>query len=565
MKHHQKAAQYAIEVVEGDIVACKAVTQACQRFINDLEKQEKAKYPYYFDVSSADHVCEFIELLPHTKGPWAAKKQRLTLEPWQTFILCNLFGWLDKKTKQRRFRKAYIQVARKNGKSILVSGVGVYMLVGDGEHGAEVYCGATNEKQALEVFTPARLMCESTPDLCSYYDVKPLKSKIIRTTDNSFFEPVIGNPKDGGSPHCGIVDEYHEHKDNSTVETFVTGMGARALEGSPLLLIITTSGHNIDGPCFDEYTLCKKVLDGSEEDERLFSIIYEIDQSEKEGEPCDDWSDPANLIKANPNMGVSVGKEYLEDQLKDAIKDPKKQNAFLTKHLNKWVNAAESWLSFQAWKKCAQDFKESDLAGWECMHAIDLASRCDIAAYVKTFFKTIDGAIHYRVVPKFFVPGEHTDTSGRYQKWIRNKYMIATDGEEIDFNIIEENIKADCKQYGAKEVPFDPWNATQLAQNLADDDLPVIEFNQTVKNMSGAMYEVEAAIKSGRLQYQKSPVLDWMISNIVVKIDRNDNIFPRKERNRNKIDGGVAMIMGVGRAMVYKDETTDFSQGLLCV
>jgi len=567
MSHTERMAQYAIDISEGKIKSCKASLQACQRFIDDLDKSQKKTFKWEFVPGLVENVCNFIELLPHTKGVWAGRRENIKLEPWQSFVLGNIFGWVDKETKKRRFRKAYIQVARKNGKSIFAAGIGLYMMTEDGEHGAEVYCGATNKKQAMEVFTPARIMAEKTPEFCDFYNVKPLKSQIIRQSDNGFFEPVIGQPKDGGSPHCGIVDEYHEHMDNGTVDTFLTGMGARSVGGSPLLLIITTAGFNIDGPCFDEYMLCKKVLEGSETDDRLFAIIYEIDQSHREGEISDNWEDPENLIKANPNLGVSVGREFLEGQLEDAKRDPKKQNAFLTKHLNKWVSAGEPWLSFNAWQSCGKQVTEEEYLGWECMHAIDLASKCDIAAYVKVFYKFIDDKMHYAVFPKFFLPSEACkgEKSGKYEKWRIQKHIIVTDGEEIDFATIEKEILEDCRKYGSIEIPFDPWNATYLAQKLADEDLPVIEFGQTAKNMSAAMYEIEAAVKSKRLVHNENPVFSWMMSNIVVQPDRNDNIFPRKDRAVNKIDGPVGMIMGVARAMTYRDESPDFSEGLLVI
>jgi phage terminase large subunit-like protein len=565
--HTERLAQYALDITDGKIKACKAVILACQRFIDDLDKSADDTYKWEFRPSLAENVCNFIELLPHTKGQWAGRRETIKLEPWQSFVLGNIFGWVDKETGTRRYRKAYIQVARKNGKSIFAAGIGLYMLTEDGEHGAEVYCGATNKRQAMEVYTPARIMCEKTPELCEHYDVKALKSQIIRQSDNGFFEPVIGQPKDGGSPHAAIVDEYHQHSDNSMVDCFITGMGARSMGGSPLLLIITTAGFNIDGPCYDEYALCKKVLEGSEEDDRLFAIIYEIEQSQRDGELSDNWEDPENLIKANPNLGVSVSREFLEDQLNDARRDPKKQNAFLTKHLNKWVAAGEAWLSFAAWEACGTDPDPDKYIGWDCMHGIDLASKCDIAAYVKVFFKLVDDKMLYRVFPKFFIPKAAcmSEKSGKYESWDISGHVITSEGEEIDFEFIKQHILADCRKYGAIEIPYDPWNATYLAQNLADEDLPVLEFQQTAKNMSAAMYEIEAAVKSKRLRHDGNPVMNWMLSNVQIRRDLGDNLYPRKARSSEKIDGIVGAIMGVARAMAYRDENLDFSEGLLVV
>ncbi len=560
MLHHQKAIQYALDIRGRKILACKAIKGACNRFIKDLDKSEKKTYPYYFDPELADHACRFIEKLPHTKGQWAAKKELIVLEPWQCFIIANIFGWIDKKTGKRRFRKADIFVARKNGKSIFAAGIGLYMLTADEEHGAEVYCGATSMKQAYEVFTPARQMCLSTPDLTDYFDIKPWKSVISRTSDNAKFQPVIGTPKDGASPHCGIVDEYHEHKTSETIDTFKTGMGARAISGSPLLLVISTAGYDIEGPCFDEALYAKKVALGSIEDERLFSAVYELDDG-------DDWTNKKNFIKANPNLDISISSEFLSDGLTDAKKDAKQQTAFITKHLNRWVNAANTWINYEDWRKCGENLNESDFVGWDCIHTIDLASKIDVASYGKTFFKVFDGKLHYYTFLKFFLPSQavEDDKTGRYKKWVDQGYIIKTEGQEVDFEFIKQHIIKDAKKFGAVEIAFDPWNAAKVAQELADEGLTVLEFAQSTKNFSGAMYECEGAIKSKRMHHPNNPVLDWMVSSIAVKRDHNDNIFPRKESNASKIDGGVCMIMGVARALTYKDTSTDYTDGLMIV
>ena len=224
-------------------------------------------------------------------------------------------------------------------------------------------------------------------------------------------------------------------------------------------------------------------------------------------------------------------------------------------------------MAFNDWQRCGANIHPEQFVGWDCFHGIDLASKCDIAAYVKVFMKMDGDKVLYKVFPKFFVPAEMVkrEKSGKYRKWEISKHLIATQGEEIDFQQIKEHIMQDCSNYGANEIPYDPWNATYLAQQLADEDLPVLEFGQTAKNMSGAMYEIEAAVKSGRLQHNGNPVMSWMMSNILVQPDRNENIFPRKSRPGSKIDGAVGMIMGVARAMVYRDENADFSEGLLVV
>jgi phage terminase large subunit-like protein len=311
--------------------------QACQRFIDDFNRD----FEFVFDPVLAERACRFIENLPHTKGRWAAKGENLKLEPWQKFIVCNLFGWVNERGL-RRFRIAYVKVPRKNGKSILFAAIGHYMFTRDGEFGAEVYSGATTEKQAFEVFAPARLMAIRTEDYRSHFGIEVNAKNINIVANGSKFEPLVGKPGDGHSPSCALIDEYHEHDSNELVETMQTGMGARE---QPLLLMITTAGDNISGPCFDTETECKKILERSYEDERIFSVMYGVD-------PDDDWTSPDILRKANPNYDVSVIGEFLEAQQKQAIRNASKQNSFKRKHLNIWVGAHTAWLNMESVAKC---------------------------------------------------------------------------------------------------------------------------------------------------------------------------------------------------------------------
>jgi phage terminase large subunit-like protein len=310
---------------------------------------------YRYDVAKADHVCSFIEKLPHTKGQWARKRpgqsNRIELEPWQLFIVCSIFGWVEKETGFRKYSEAYICVPRKNAKSTLAAAIGLYMLCADGEYGAEIYSGATKEKQAMEVFRPALLMAKKTPQLHKWFGVECAVKSIYREEDGSRFEPVVGNPGDGASPSCAIVDEYHEHETTILHDTMQTGMGARE---QGLLLVITTAGSNIDGPCHILQGDVEKMLDGLIEDENLFGIIYTVTVPEElvgtpEGENF--WKTEAALRMANPNYGVSVFAEFLLKSLRQAIQSAHKQNVFKTKHLNIWVNAATAWMNMDAFRR----------------------------------------------------------------------------------------------------------------------------------------------------------------------------------------------------------------------
>lgn len=286
--HVEKALQYAEDVVSGRILACKWVRLACQRHLRDLERQEDDAWPYWYDPRAAERVCKLIELLPHTKGKWAArhrgKSNLIVLEPWQCFIVCVLYGWMKKEPNDdgrylRRFQLAYMAVPRKNGKSQLVAALGLYHLAADGEPGAEVYCGATSKDQAHEVFRPAKRMAESevTEGFRRSLGVEVAAESIFVPRTGSFFRALIGKPGDGSSPSCYICDEFHEHKDSEQYDTMRTGQGARE---QPITLVITTAGENIGSPCHLLQQDIEKILEGTITDaaaEETFGIIWTID------------------------------------------------------------------------------------------------------------------------------------------------------------------------------------------------------------------------------------------------------------------------------------------------
>ena len=298
----EKAMVWGRAVLRGKVPACRYIHQAVQRHFDDVANSRKRTFRFKFDPAKAEKKLKLIQLLPHTKGEWAFKRQLITLEPWQLFGLAVTFGWVKKKGGHRRFRESYWEVPRKNGKSVVAGGVGISMFVADGEFGAEVYAGATTEKQAWEVFRPAKLMITKSPMLIEAAGIEVNASNMNIPSDFSRFEPLIGNPGDGASPSCAIVDEYHEHPTSAQYDTMLTGMGARR---QPLMFIITTAGADIEGPCYDKRRQVIEMLEGTVPDEELFGWIWTLDEG-------DDWTDPKMLAKANPNHGVSVFQDYLE-------------------------------------------------------------------------------------------------------------------------------------------------------------------------------------------------------------------------------------------------------------
>ena len=370
------AEQYARDVTSGEIKASKYIKLACQRHLDDLDWQEDDAFAYRFDAKAATKVCQFVELMPHTKGNWARERKTLIMEPWQVFMTVCLFGWMRRKDNTRRFRRFLLLVPRKNGKSAWAAAIGLYMLCADGEYGAEVYSGARNEKQAWEVFKPAKLMASKLPFLLNHYGVDVNASNISIIGNGSKFEPIIGDPGDGASPSLAIVDEYHEHDTNKLFDTMETGMGAR---DQPLMLVITTAGDNIAGPCYEMQQDAQKMLEGTRQDDELLALIFGCDEG-------DDWTDPAILRKANPNMGVSVGEDFLLARQKDAMTTPRKAGVFKTKHLNIWVQSRAAYYNVQRFSEVADPSLTLDqFEGRECIIGVDLAEKRDLTAIEYTF------------------------------------------------------------------------------------------------------------------------------------------------------------------------------------
>lgn len=547
MTYSERANRYAADVLSGSVVACKWVRLACVRHKKDI-----AAGVYLFDPERADRACKFIELFPHTKGKWAAKRQGIKLEDWQCFSICSIFGWLNCETGQRRFRKAYFCVPRKNGKSIIAGGIGNYMFLADGEFGPEVYSGAVTEKQAFEVFRPAKQMIDRTPAIKERFGVFCGAKGMSRSDNGARFEVVIGNPGDGASPSCGIVDEYHEHPTDSLVDTFVTGMGARE---QPLLLIITTAGSNIAGPCRMFQADVEKILEGSAVDEETFGVIYSIDEG-------DDWTGEEALRKANPNYDISVFGSFLKAQQAAAIRYSGKQNIFKTKHLNIWVNAAVSWMNMEKWNKLADAPPETEMKGQACWICVDLASKIDIAARVKVFRKSVSGVDHYYGYCTSYLPEERAEDPEcqHYQSWMHDGHLLTTPGNAIDYETIQNDTVADIKLFKARELGFDPWNAAQFAQNIAKERVTCVEIPQQVRYLSEPMKEIESLVADGRFHHDGNPVFTWMMSNVICHTDNKENIFPRKERPESKIDGAVALIMAMSRALLGNSNSSIYSQ-----
>lgn len=556
MTFADRASAYATAVAAGEIDACRTVERACSRFLRDLNRTD-----WTFRPDLVERVCEFAELMPHVKGKWARVRELIVLQDWQVFILACLFGFVGADGR-RRYRQAYIMLPRKQGKSVLAAIIGLYMLVMDGEAGAEVYCGATSEQQAWEVFRPAKLMAEKAGadgpgEFLDEFGVT-VAARSIYTVEGSRFQPVIGKPGDGSSPHCAIIDEYHEHDTPDQFDTMLTGMGARE---QPLALVITTAGDNLAGPCYDMQKFAVDVLEGHIRDDRFFAVIYTIDKD-------DDWRDFNVWRKANPNLGVSIFEDFLIARHQEALKRPAKQGINLTKHLNVWVSSRDAWLPMADWQACAGQFTFEELAGCRAWLAMDLATKIDVAALVAKV-EMADGRFAY--LPYFYLPEavvleSRSKNTAAYAGWAADGYLTLTPGDATDFEFIAQDVRKLLRHLDVQAVGFDPYQAHHLAQQLQAEGAPMIEYPMQTRTLSPPMREMEAAIVAKTRVHPGNPMFDWMASNVTAKEDGRGNIYPRKPHGQEhlKIDGITAALMAEGLSMEEAEPSSVYEErGLL--
>lgn len=548
------AADYCSAVLAGKIPAGRLLKLACKRQVDDLRRWSKEGSPFHFDKGAASRVCKFIELLTHVKGELAGT--RIRLEPWQVFILTTAFGWLDA-DGNRRFRRVYIEVARGNGKSALSSGVGLYCLCADKEPGAEVYSFATTRDQAKIVWGDAKAMTQANADLRKAFGLQVLANALYLPSSNSTFQAksAEGSTLDGLNTHLAIIDELHAHKTRAVYDVVETSLGKRR---NSLLWCITTAGFDLSGICYEVRGMVSAVLEGTAQDERQFGVIFTIDEG-------DDWRTDEALMKANPNWGVSVRPEVVKGLQAKAMLMAAAENNFKTKHLDVWCNANAAWMSMDKWDACAdQGLSPDDFEGCPCWIGLDLANKRDLAAKVLVFAKTIDGKQHFAVFGDYYLPKKTVEESSnsQYSGWERDGLITATEGVVTDFNRIADDIRRDCARFDVREVRYDPWQANQLATTLAEEGVPMVEVRQTVQNLSDPMKQLEAYVFDKRLHHDGNACLRWQVSNVVAHVDAKDNIYPRKERPENKIDGVVATIIALSGAVLCAEAPAAFEEFL---
>lgn len=553
--HVTEAMHYAREVVSGGVVAGKWAKAACQRQLDDLAKWETdPDYPYVWRADLAARRIRYIELLRHVKGRWAG--QRIMLEPWQKFCVACVFGWVRKADGMRRFRTAYTEVARKNAKTTVMAGVGLSMLTDDNEFGAEVYSAATTRDQARLVFDLAQQMARMDGEFRARFGVDVLTHSLSVRDTASKFVPLSaeGSTLDGLNVSCALIDELHAHKTRSVHDVLDSATGSR---GQPLIWKITTAGSNRAGVCFDQRVYLTKILnatlkahdgmgyrvDGDAvDDDAYWGIVYTIDDD-------DDPLDEACWPKANPNLHVSVSIEDMRRMATVARAQSSALSEFLTKRLNVWVNADSAWMNMLAWDACAdRTMAREQFAGATGVVALDAAFKRDLFARVSVFVR--DGRVH--VFSQCYCPAALLERRGMEQLagWAREGWIKTTPGEVLDIEAVRADLLAETRMHAISEVAYDPAQLTQFAGEMLEGGLPMVEIRPTVLNFSPAMKELDELVTARRLVHQGDPVLAWMVSNVVCHRDAKDNIYPRKQRIDDKIDGAVALIMAISRAVV---------------
>lgn len=550
---------YEDAVLDGTEPACSWVKLAVSRNRRDLKRQRTKRFPYYFDEAAAVKVCAAVEQFPHTKGKLARavrqpdgsfKRPTIELPPWFTWIVTCAFGWKRTSDHLRRFRTVLILVPRKNSKTTYSAPLMLYAASADGEIGAEVYSVATMRDQARISFDIAKKQAQRTPSFTSYFGVQPFARSIEIAATDSKIEPLSSDADtlDGLNGHFFLVDELHAHKVRDVWDVAETSTGSR---DQPMMWGITTAGVDTGGICFELLTYLRKILDGALKDDTFFGVEYTIDEADKAR-----WDQPDVCRKANPNYGLSVRPDDLERLAAKARHSPSALNNFLTKRLNVWVSEASPWLNLTHWRRCAEPgltFAAFREASWAIV-CVDLAETRDIASIVAVGVWP-DGAV--KVCGRHYLPEAAIEASpvAQMSGWVKDGWLIPISGDVQDFDYLTEEVERIATETGAVLVGFDRAQAAHMMQSLqktlGEEAVEIIK--QNAETFDPPMKAIETMLKPGRFAHPDDPVLSWMVANIHAKPNNFDELIPVKPGGKkdspHKIDGGVAMLMGLSRLM----------------
>lgn len=513
-----------------------------------------------YDKAKADRAVAFIQNLKHTKGKWDGKP--FLLLPWQEQIVRDIFG-IVRPDGKRQFRSAYIEIPKKNGKSELAAAIALYLLYGDGEASAEVYGCANDRNQASIVFDVAKRMVEKSPALLRRSKIAAATKRIVNYRNAGFYQVLSAET---GTKHglniSGLVfDEIHAQPNRKLYDVMTKGSGDAREQ--PLFFIITTAGTDKGSICYELHTKALDIMNGRKIDHSFYPVIYGLSDE-------DDWNDERNWYKANPSLGYTISIDRVRDAYKDALDNPAEENVFKQLRLNIWTNSAVAWIPDHIYERGNLKIDFSDLEGRDCYAGLDLSSTSDITAFVLVFPPRSESE-KYIVLPFFWLPEETLELRCRrdhvlYDVWQRQGYINTTEGNVIHYGFIERFIERLGEKYHIIEIAYDRWNATQMVQNLEDMGFTMVPFGQGFKDMSPPSKELYKLLMEGNINHGGNPVLKWMAQNVVMRQDPAGNIKPDKERSVEKIDGIVALIMGLDRCIRSAPVTSVYDErGILFI
>lgn len=543
--------EYIDDILNEKIISGKYVKKACQRHLDLLEQSKSSDFPYYFDESRAQDILLFINGLKHTIGRISGKP--FILMPWQVFIVCFIFGWVHKDTGFRMVKTAYIEVARKSGKSMLLSAIALYMLL-VGENQAEVYSLATKAEQARRVFNQSKLMVQNNHVLSKY--IKIYRDSLLVQHDGSIFKPLASDTKklDGLNVSCSIFDELHAWSDASLYDIIDTATGSR---DQPLIISITTAGVSKETICWTIRKYVINILNGIFDDLSYFGIIYSIDSTKE-------WENKECWIKANPGLGEINKLSDLERKFTKATNEPSFRGSFKRLHLGLWGEKEENWILPDQWAKCRGTFnvqKPDELNKYinflknkYCFAGLDLSSTTDLTALSLVFPPQGDDEYTY-VLPYAFIPEDTIQQKSKidkvsYSTWKEQELLITTEGNVIDYRVIMQKILWCCSFFEVREIDFDAWNSSQLITELQEKNIEVVGIRQGFKTMSPAIKELEKLILGGKLVHANNPILGWCLSNVKLISDPAENVKITKQTRLQKIDLIAATVNAISRIIV---------------
>jgi len=504
----------------------------------------------YYDKDAADYAVNFIECLSHTKGKWSGKPFELI--DWQEQIIRDIFGTL-KPNGYRQFNTAYIEIPKKMGKSELAAAVALLLCCGDGEERAEVYGCAADRQQASIVFEVAADMVRMSPALSKRVKILSATKRIVFQPTNSFYQVLSAEAysKHGFNIHGVVFDELHTQPNRKLFDVMTKGSGDARTQ--PLYFLITTAGSDTKSICYETHQKAKDILEGRKVDPTFYPVIYGADES-------DDWTDPKVWKKANPSLGITVGIDKVKAACESAKQNPAEENTFRQLRLNQWVKQAVRWMPMDKWDECAFAVNEEDLLGRVCYGGLDLSSSIDITAFVLVF-PPEDEDDKYVVLPYFWLPEETLNLRVNrdhvpYDVWEKQGYLKTTEGNVVHYGFIEKFIESLGEKYNIREIAFDRWGAVQMVQNLEGMGFTVVPFGQGFKDMSPPTKELMKLTLEEKVAHGGHPVLRWMMDNIFIRTDPAGNIKPDKEKSTEKIDGAVATIMALDRAIRCGNDTS---------